>query len=85
MNPMLNAFDLIRSNPTAKRYEIGAMLFAQFACPPQDEPVGIWSQTDHLVHVVSAHSTWKTSIGTWSAEAGETLFFERRVRFAAPP
>ena len=64
---MLNAFDVIRANPTAKRFEIEEMLFAQFTCPAQDEPLGIWSQTDHLVHVVSARSTWKTSIGTLSA------------------
>ena len=84
MNPMLNAFEVIRANPTAKRFEIGEMLFAQFTCPTQEEPVGIWSQTDHLVHVVSAHSTWKTSMGTWSVEAGETVFFRKGV-FVLPP
>jgi AraC-like DNA-binding protein len=84
MNPMLNAFDIIRANPTAKRFEIGEMLFAQFTCPAQDEPLGIWSQTDHLVHVVSARSTWKTSIGTLSAGAGETVFF-RKGAFISPP
>ena len=47
MNPMLNAFDVIRANPTAKRFEIGEMLFAQFTCPAQEEPLVVWSQTDH--------------------------------------
>ena len=31
MNPMLNAFEVIRANPTAKRFEIGEMLFAPLA------------------------------------------------------
>jgi AraC family transcriptional regulator, exoenzyme S synthesis regulatory protein ExsA len=84
MNPMLNAFDVIRANPTAKRFEIGEILFAQFNCPAQEEPLGIWSQTDHLVHVVSARATWKTSSGTWSAQAGETVFF-RKGAFVSPP
>ena len=84
MNSMLNAFDVIRANPTAKRFEIGEILFAQFDCPAQEEPLGIWSQTDHLVHVVSARSTWKTSMGTWSAKAGETVFF-RKGAFVSPP
>jgi AraC-like DNA-binding protein len=84
MNPMRNAFDVIRANPTAKRFEIGEILFAQFDCPAQEEPLSIWSQTDHLVHVVSARSTWKTSAGTWSAETGETLFF-RKGAFVSPP
>src|SRR4029450_11823905 len=74
MTPFLNAFDVIRAIPTAKRFEIGEMLFAQFDCPVQDEPLKIWSQTDHLVHVVSARSTWKTSMGMCSAEAGESIF-----------
>src|SRR5262245_30176810 len=84
MMPFLNAFDVIRSIPTAKRFEIGEMLFAQFDCPIADEPLRIWSQTDHLVHVVSARSTWKTSMGTCSAEAGESLFF-RKGAFVSPP
>ena len=84
MNIVLNAFDIIRANPTAKRFEIGEILFAQFDCPVQDEPLGIWSQTDHLIHVVSARSTWKTSMGTWSAASGETIFF-RKGAFVSPP
>jgi len=39
---------------------------------------------DHLVHVLSARSTWKTSTGTWSVEAGETIFF-RKGAFVLPP
>ena len=84
MTPFLNAFDVIRAIPTAKRFEIGEMLFAQFDCPVQDEPLKIWSQTDHLVHVVSARSTWKTSMGMCSAEAGESIFF-RKGAFISPP
>jgi hypothetical protein len=33
MMPFLNAFDVIRAIPNAKRFEIGEMLFAQFTCP----------------------------------------------------
>jgi AraC-like DNA-binding protein len=81
---MLNALDVIRANPTAKRFEIGEILFAQFDCPVADEPLGLWSQTDHLIHVVSARSTWKTSMGTWSAEAGETVFFRKGAFVSSP-
>jgi AraC-like DNA-binding protein len=84
MTPFLNAFDVIRAIPTAKRFEIEEMLFAQFNCPIQNEPLRIWSQTDHLVHVVSARSTWETSTGVYSAEAGESLFF-RKGAFISPP
>jgi AraC-like DNA-binding protein len=83
-SPVLNALEVIRASSTAKRFEIGEMLFSQFTCPAHDGPLSIWSQTDHLVHVVSAHSTWKTSMGTWTAGAGETLFF-RKGAFVLPP
>jgi AraC-like DNA-binding protein len=74
---MLHAFDAIRENPTAKTFEIGELLFAQFNCPGAEEPVGIWASTDSLIHVLTARTTWKTSTGTWSAEAGQTVFFKK--------
>jgi AraC-like DNA-binding protein len=74
--PLLNAIETIRSNPIARRFEIGELLFAQFSCPA-DESVVIWTETDYLMHVLSGVSTWKVSTGTWSAEAGETVFFKK--------
>lgn len=81
---MQNAIELIRAMPGARRFEIADILFTQFTCPPGDEPVGVWSQTDHLVHVLSARATWTTLQGTWSAGAGETVFF-RKGAFVMPP
>ena len=81
---MLNAFDAVRADPRARCFEVGELLFAQFTCPTQDEPLGIWSHTDWLVHVVSARATWRTSQGTLTAEAGETAFF-RKGAYISPP
>ena len=75
--PMLNAYEAIRENPTARRFEIGEMLFAQFTCPVEEQAVGIWASTDHFINVLTARTTWKTSSGTWSAEAGEAVFFKK--------
>jgi AraC-like DNA-binding protein len=77
--PMLNALESIRSNPIAKRFEIGDLLFAQFSCPAV-EPVGIWTQTDYLIHVLSGIMTWKDSSGTWSAEAGQIVYFKKGAK-----
>lgn len=73
---MANAPEAIRNDPTAKRFEIGELLFAQYHCPSHDS-FGIWTQTDYLLHVLSARMLWKTHNGTWSAEAGETVFFKK--------
>ena len=81
---MLNALEIIRANPTSRIFEIGGLRFAQFTCPAQEKPIGIWSQTDHLIHVLTAKSTWKTSTGLLSAAAGETVFFKKGALILPP-
>jgi len=63
---MLHALDVIGANPNARIFKIGDLLFAQFTCPVQEKSVGIWSHRDHMVHVLTSKSTWRTSKGTWS-------------------
>jgi AraC-like DNA-binding protein len=82
--PMLNAMELIRALPSARSFEVGGLQFARFTCPVQDQPLGIWAESDHFIHVLSANSTWKTFRGTWSAGAGETVFF-RKGAYISPP
>ncbi len=74
---MLNAIDVILSKPQSKTFQIGDILLAQFTCPPQEEPVGIWMPMDHLLHVVSGEQTWTDNTGTCTAEAGTTVFFRK--------
>ena len=74
---MLNALEAIRSDPAAKIFEVGGLVFAQFTCPAHEQPLGIWTQTDHFVHVLSGKSTWKTPAGICCATAGETMFFKK--------
>jgi AraC-like DNA-binding protein len=81
---MLNAFEIIRANPMAKRFEIGDLVFAQFFCPAHEAPMGIWSQTDHLVHLLTGKSSWTTARGTWSGEAGQSVFFKKGA-YILPP
>jgi AraC-like DNA-binding protein len=72
---MLNVLESVRSDPNARRFEIGELLFAQFSCPGDE--VSIWTQTDYLMHVVSGTTKWRTSAGTASAGAGEVVFFKK--------
>ncbi|HEY7162194.1 MAG TPA: AraC family transcriptional regulator [Acidobacteriota bacterium] len=71
-----NAPNTIRTDPTAKRFEIGDLLFAQYHCPAHDS-FGIWTETDYILHVLSSKIFWKTHSGTYSADAGETVFFKK--------
>jgi AraC-like DNA-binding protein len=74
-SPMVNALEGVRSDPTARRLEVEGILFAQFSCPPEE--VGIWTETDYLMHVLSGAAMWKTAAGTGSARAGEAVFFRK--------
>ena len=74
---MLNLFESIRSNPSFSRLEIGDLLFAQYTCPVGTARLGVWTQSDYLVHVVSGRKAWHASDGVWTAEAGDTLFFRK--------
>lgn len=72
--PMVNALESIRANPVARQFDIGDLLFAQFACPGN---IGVWTQTDHLIHVLTGNSTWKTASRTWSIAAGEAVYVKK--------
>jgi AraC-like DNA-binding protein len=73
--PMSNALADVRSDPSARRFEIEDILFAQFSCPAQK--VGIWTQTDFLMHVLSGTAAWATASGVEFALAGEAVFFKK--------
>jgi AraC-like DNA-binding protein len=79
---MFNARQSIHQDPAAKKFQIGDLLFAQFNCPAQYEPMGIWTETDNLLHVLNSKMAWKTSTGMCSAEPGETVFFRKGAYLA---
>ena len=75
--PIVNGPEILRADPGARKFEIGELLFAEYTCPAREEPIGIWAQTDHFIHVLTASATWKTSSGFMSVEAGQTVFFKK--------
>jgi AraC family transcriptional regulator, exoenzyme S synthesis regulatory protein ExsA len=79
---MFNASEAVRGLPTAKTFVVGELLFAQFTCAGD---TALWTQTDCMVHILTAEKTWRTLGGTWTANAGETVFFKKGAYvFPAP-
>jgi len=74
---MLNFYDRIRTEKQFNKFQIGDILFAEYTCPIEDKTFGIWTPSDYLVHVLTGKKTWHTTSGSWSAEAGQTLFFKK--------
>lgn len=74
---MLNFYDEIRAGRNYNKFRIGDLLFAEYTCPLREKRADIWSHTDYLVHVISGKKVWHTTEGSFTATAGETLFFRK--------
>lgn len=74
---MINLYEDIKSKKHYNKFEIGELLFAEYKCPLDEKFVGIWTHTDYLVHVVSGKKTWHTTNGSYTAEAGQSLYFKK--------
>jgi len=74
---MLNFYEAIRKNPSYNKLEIGDFLFAEYTCGAKEEKLGIWTDTDYLLHVVTGAKTWHMPDGVWKANPGETLFVKK--------
>jgi len=74
---MINLYEDIKSKNHYNKFEIGGLLFAEYKCPLEEKFVGIWTHTDYLVHVVTGKKTWHTTHGSFTAEAGQSLYFKK--------
>lgn len=74
---MLNMYDEIRASLHYNKFEIGEMLIAEYKCPIEDESLGIWTSMDSFIHVLSGKKTWRTTQGSWTAQAGQTLYIKK--------
>jgi len=74
---MINLYEDIKSKNHYNKFEIGGLLFAEYKCPLEEKFVGIWTHTDYLVHVVLGKKTWHTTDGSFTAEAGQSLYFKK--------
>jgi AraC-like DNA-binding protein len=74
---MQNIYETLRSTLYFNKFEVGELLFVEYRCPIEEENLGLWSQYDYLIHVLSGQKTWRTTRGTWTVSAGQTIFFKK--------
>ncbi len=74
---MINLYEAIRKNPSYNKLEIGDFLFAEYTCGAKEEKLGIWTDTDYLMHVVTGAKTWHMPDGVVKANPGESLFVKK--------
>ena len=74
---MHNLFEDIRDSLVFNKFSINDFICVEYTCPVEDEQVGIYTQSDYLIHVLSGKKTWKTIEGEWLVSTGETLFVKK--------
>lgn len=74
---MLNFYQIVKESLHFNRFEFDKTICLEYSCPLEAEHVGIFSQSDYLVHVLSGKKTYKTINGEWTLIPGQTLFMKK--------
>lgn len=74
---MRNFFEFIKGGLHFNKFEVGDLIVVEYSCPLEDEQLGLFSQSDYMVHVLSGKKNWKTVNGEWALGAGDTLYLRK--------
>jgi len=74
---MVNLFESVRDSLEFNKFKLNELVCVEYSCPVEEEQVGIYTQSDYIVHVLSGKKTWKTIEGEWVMEAGQTIFVKK--------
>ena len=76
---MQNIFEIVRDGLYFNKFELENLICVEYTCPLEEEWMGVASQTDYLVHVLSGQKTWRSMDGDWTMKAGQTLYVKKGV------
>lgn len=74
---MQNLYDIVKGSLYFNKFVIDELVCVEYACPLEEEQLGIFTQHDYIIHVLSGEKTWRTINGKWTLKAGETLFVKK--------
>ena len=74
---MQNYFEFVKENLFFNKFSIDDLICVEYSCPVESEHLGIYSQSDYLVHVLSGKKTWRTINGKLTFTAGQTFFAKK--------
>ncbi len=74
---MQKLFEHIKQGLYFNKFELDNNIAVEYSCPLEEERMGICSQSDYIVHILSGKKTWKTLDGTWTLNAGQTLYVKK--------
>jgi AraC-like DNA-binding protein len=74
---MINFYKIVKESLHFNRFEFDNTVCLEYSCPIEAEQVGIFSQSDYIVHVLSGKKTYNTINGQWTLTSGQTLFMKK--------
>ncbi len=77
LNFMDNLFENIKDSLVFNKFSLDELVCVEYTCGVVDEEVGIYTQSDYLIYVLSGKKTWRTIENEWLMEAGQTLFVKK--------
>jgi AraC-like DNA-binding protein len=74
---MDNLYQKVKESLTFNKFSLGDLVCVEYSCPVEDEHVGVYTDSDYLIYILSGKKTWRTIQGSWVMEAGQTLFVKK--------
>ena len=75
---MINFFETVKEGLHFNKFELNDTICVEYTCPIENEQrIGLCSQSDYLVYILSGKKTWKTIHGEWTLEAGSTIYVKK--------
>ena len=74
---MLNFYKIVKENLSFNRFQFKDTVCLEYTCPIDADQIGIFSQNDYVVHVLSGKKTYRTVNGEWTVSEGQTLYLKK--------
>ena len=74
---MINFYKIVKESLHFNRFEFDDTVCLEYSCPIEADEVGIFSQSDYIVHVLSGKKTYNTINGQWTLTPGQTLYMKK--------
>ena len=74
---MQNFYDIVKNSLYFNKFIIDDLVCVEYTCPLEEEQMGIFTQHDYVLHVLSGEKTWRTIDGKHTLKGGETLFVKK--------
>ena len=78
---MLNFYENLRDNLQFNKFALNELLCVEYTCPLTDTELGIWAQSDQVIHVLSGKKSWRTLHGTFEVKEGDTVYIKKGAAF----